>query len=142
ARFQIHLPGMQRTDDGLSGDDAVAQWSALVRTLVVDRQEAIAEVENGDLPSLDEGGAALTRRDGIARSHSNPTSCVAHVVTLSMGCNGMNCVGFTGAWPSSHASRAVPFDFFSRSRRPIRTGSGAYTVSLRTLSIPRRSTKS
>src|SRR6266850_5089224 len=138
AGFEIHFPLVQRADDGVACDDAVAERSALMRTLVVDGEKAIAEVENGDSLVADLGGSPFTRRDAVAGRNADP----AHDKTLSMGRRGINCVGFTGDWPSSHASRDAAFDFFSRSRRPCRVASGAYTVSLRTLSIPTRSTKS
>ena len=36
---------MQRTDDGVTGDDAVAERPALVRTLVVDGKKTSAKVD-------------------------------------------------------------------------------------------------
>src|SRR5262245_32295632 len=40
-----HFPRVQRADHGVTGDDAVAQWSALMRTLVIRREKPVAEVE-------------------------------------------------------------------------------------------------
>src|SRR5665213_1845449 len=138
AGFKIHLPRMQRTHDGVAGNDAVAERSALMRALVVHGEKAIAEVEDRNLPVANHRGPAFTRRNAVAMRYANPF----HDITLSIGRRGMNCVGLTGVCPSSHASREAAFDLRSRSSNPIRAGSGAYTVSLRTLSMPTRSTKS
>src|SRR6185312_8534989 len=92
ARLQIHLPRMERTDDGVAGHDAVAERTALMRAQVVDGEKAIAEVEDGDLPLADDGRAALARRNAVARRDPDP----AHDITLSIGRRGMNCAGLTG----------------------------------------------
>jgi len=53
AGCQIHLPGVQRAYDRVAGNDAVAQRSSAVRTLVVDGQKAIPEIEDGDFAITD-----------------------------------------------------------------------------------------
>src|SRR5689334_15873560 len=81
AGFEIHLPGMQRAHDGFARDDAVAERPALMRTLVVDCEEPVAEIENRDLPLANERRASFTRWDAVACGNPNPT----HDNTLSIG---------------------------------------------------------
>src|SRR5207247_1931244 len=109
AGFQADSPRMERAHHRFAGHDSVGQRAALVRATVVDGEKAIAEVEEGDLPPAGHRRAPLTRRDVLAGRDAQPPP-VAHACTPSMDWIGMNCIGCTGAWPSSQASRARAFD--------------------------------
>src|SRR5687767_2323643 len=124
-----------------AGDDAVAQRSASVRTLVVGSQEPVAEIEDRDLAIAKPDRASFAERDVLARGDLHPLWSV-HASTFCSVWIGTNCDGVRGCRPSSQGSTARAFDFAKRSRRPCLTGSGAYTVSFRTFSMPVRSTKS
>jgi hypothetical protein len=63
AALQVHFPRVQRTHDRAAGDDAVAQRPALVRALVVDGKEPIAEVEQRQVAIADKHGATFAQRD-------------------------------------------------------------------------------
>src|SRR5215471_17610493 len=58
AAFQADPPVMQRTRDRGAADDAVGQWTAAMGASVLQREEAFAGVENGQLQRTDLNGAA------------------------------------------------------------------------------------
>src|SRR6266576_1500401 len=66
ARLEVHCPRMQRTDDIVAGDDAVAERPALVGALVVDSEKTIAKVEDRNLSVADQRRAAFARRNAVA----------------------------------------------------------------------------
>src|SRR5262249_43459145 len=141
---EVHLPRVQRTDHRRAGDDAVAEGPASVRAAVPGREEAVPEVEHRNMATVHENLAPFARGEAVARRQPHAVMA-AHVSVRparSSAVSGTNCVGCLGACPSSHASRARAFERCSRSLKAARTASGAYTVSLRTFSMPRRATKS
>src|SRR5687767_4370884 len=141
ARVEPHLPRMQRADHRVARHDTVAERPAAVGALVVGGQEAIAEIEDGDLTSADRDCASFAERNALARRHAHPLVSI-HARTFWSAWIGTNCDAVRGCRPSSHASTERAFERANRSRSPCRIGSVAYTVSLRTLSMPVRSTKS
>ena len=141
AALEIDLPGVQRAHHRGTGHDAVAERPALMWALRIGGKKPVAEIEQRQFAAADQHRPAFAGRDVVHRRHAYPSS-VAHASTVSIARIGVNCAGVLGVCPSSHASLARAFDFASRSSSALRTVSGAYTVSLRTFSIPSRSTKS
>ena len=92
ARLIFHACSGHTTD--VAGDDAVGKRAALVRTAVVDRQEAIAEVEDRQISRVPISTAAsFAQRDVVDARRRESTDVSLMSSPSSMGSSGMNCVG-------------------------------------------------
>ncbi|HKR27238.1 MAG TPA: hypothetical protein VJS11_07275 [Acidobacteriaceae bacterium] len=83
--MKIYSPRMQRTDDRAAGNDPVRQRSTAMRAAVLDGEEALAEVEDGDLATVDLDCAPLTERNVFGMGNANPGLRMFHWVTISIG---------------------------------------------------------
>src|SRR5689334_22067315 len=73
--LERNLPAMQRAYYRRSADDAIAHRPAAMRTVVVDRSEAIAQVEDRDFMVADPHTATFAQRDVGRLGNPNPVHC-------------------------------------------------------------------
>src|SRR5579883_1525241 len=88
ATGEIYLPGVKRAHNRRTGNNAIRQWTTLVRTMVVDRQETITQIENRNLSVVDLHGSPLSKRDVFATGNPYPSLHVSIISVLSISLRG------------------------------------------------------
>jgi hypothetical protein len=62
-RIQINFRGVQRAHHGFPREQAFGQRSAAMRIAIIDRREALAQIENGDVAAFHHHGSAFAQRN-------------------------------------------------------------------------------
>src|SRR5690242_18386191 len=78
AGFQIESLAMQRADDGGAGNNSIAQRTAFVRTLVLDREAAVLETKDGQFHVSQSHGPAFAEWDALDVRDRHPVVCFSH----------------------------------------------------------------
>jgi hypothetical protein len=76
---EADLPGVQRADHRGAGHDPVREWTTLVRTPVVDREKAIAQIEDRNLAIGDADRTAFAPRDVLTRGDAYPAEVLGRL---------------------------------------------------------------
>src|SRR5207237_3851684 len=84
SRIEPYFPSVQRTDDGVAGDDPIAKGTTFVRAPIVRRQEAVAEIEKCNFPAGQHHGSSFSDGHVVTARHADPASFV-HASTCSRG---------------------------------------------------------
>jgi hypothetical protein len=63
---------MQGAHDSSAENDSLRQRSAAVRAAILDREEAVAYIEKGDVSPANNRNPSFTKRNVFARGDTNP----------------------------------------------------------------------
>ena len=72
AGLKVNFPRMQGAHDGSTENDSLRQRSATVRAPILDREEAAAYIEKGDVSPANNRNPSFTKGNIFARGDTNP----------------------------------------------------------------------
>lgn len=75
---EVEGPGMKRASDAGTGDHAVGKRAVSVRAAVIDSEERVSQIEDGDATTGDFDGLSLAHGNAVATGQANPMRRRAH----------------------------------------------------------------